>query len=131
MWACGDCGACGTGTVLPASCPECGARSVAQAPAPPIAGVSRWRPKHAGNEVEVIRFTGSNTAEVTVFLGGPYASTHQWAATTTNGGTLITKTGETAFWPGDWIVRVPDGGFEAYRDEVFRAMFEPVQGTRP
>lgn len=76
---------------------------------PTITGVARFRTQRI--EVEAIRYTGENRAQVIAFLAdNPYEQGYE-------------------FDLGDSVVRDEDGTFEIFTESAFKAEFEPVVET--
>lgn len=80
---------------------------------------SRFRTRPV--EVEAIRWTGDNCAEVHAFLGERH-----WDWCTHSCFTLYPHGVEVYTGVGDWIVNGPDG-FEVWPDHALPTRYEPVE----
>lgn len=83
-----------------------------------------WRKKPV--EIQALRWTGSNQAEVADFMGAsPAFGTDLEGAAWVE---IETLEGVMRANKGDWIIRGVRGEFYPCRDDIFRATYERVEG---
>lgn len=74
-------------------------------------------------EIEAVRFTGHNLADIAEFIGEEPPSRH-------GGMVIVTLEGEMYATPGDWIIRepFPTAGRQYYpcKPDIFAATYEPL-----
>jgi hypothetical protein len=70
-------------------------------------------------EIDAIRFTGDNHAEVAAFTGTPDYGTRGQFLIATLEGTMEARA-------GDWVIRGVKGEFYPCKPDIFEATYEPV-----